>query len=307
MKKIFVLLLTSLLILSGCTSNSNTTPVATEVTIKHDLGTTVVPTNPEKVVIFDMGVLDTFNELELPVYGLPQSNVPSALAKYEGSDYKNAGTLFEPDYEALFNMEPELIIISGRAAEAYDQLSEIAPTIYVGTSNEAFMDSVYANLELFATIFPSHAETIETEITTLKADIKTLNDKASTEALKTLFVLANGDALSAYGSGSRFGMLYDDFGFPVVDESIEASTHGQEISFEYIANQNPGILVVMDRGVIVGSEVKAQDLLNNALVNSTDAAKNNKIVYVDAEVWYLMTGGLSATKTMVQELLPLFE
>ena len=60
-----------------------------------------LPKNPEKVVVFDFGILDTLDELGIEVAGLPQTNVPSYLSKYEDSKYANLGSLKEPDFEAI--------------------------------------------------------------------------------------------------------------------------------------------------------------------------------------------------------------
>ena len=49
--------------------------------------------NPEKVVVFDFGMLDTLDELGIEVAGVPQANVPSYLSKYEDSKYTNVGRL----------------------------------------------------------------------------------------------------------------------------------------------------------------------------------------------------------------------
>ncbi len=43
-------------------------------------------------------------------------------------------------------------------------------------------------------------------------------------------------------SGSRFGFVHDLFGFKQADDQIEASTHGQSVSYEYILEKNPGYL-----------------------------------------------------------------
>ncbi|GJM75014.1 hypothetical protein HMSSN036_72300 [Paenibacillus macerans] len=62
--------------------------------------------------------------------------------------------------------------------------------------------------------------------------------------------------MSAYGPGSRFGLIHDVFGVPAVDDTIEASTHGQSISFEYVAEKNPDYLFVVDRDAVVTEEGK---------------------------------------------------
>ena len=49
-----------------------------------------------------------------------------------------------------------------------------------------------------------------------------------------LLVLVNESKISAFGDGSRYGMVYQKFGFKPIDDSIKSSTHGQSVGFEYI-------------------------------------------------------------------------
>ena len=290
------------MVLVGCGSNKELEK--TELTITHNLGETAVVTNPEKVVIFDLGVLDMFDALDLPVTAVPKSNLSDNLKKYEGEDYLNAGTLFEPSFEDLAEHGPDLIIISGRAAKNYDELSKIAPTISLDTDNKDFMGSVYNRLDVIAQIFPESKAKIDKEVETLKTDIEAFKEKTGAIEGETLFLLANGDSISVYGPQSRFGMIYDDFGLaPLSKVTYDDSTHGQQVGFEFIGEHNPQTIVVMDRVVATGQEgVEGKDLLNNDLVNGTDAAKNDRIFYVDPFVWYLETGGLNSTKTMINEM-----
>lgn len=50
-------------------------------------------------------------------------------------------------------------------------------------------------------------------------------------------ILANDGALSAYGKGSRFGIIHEELGFPLSDEHIDTAVHGQKISFEYVVEK----------------------------------------------------------------------
>ena len=108
--------------------------------------------------------------------------------------------------------------------------------------------------------------------------------------------------LSAYGKGSRFGIVHDVLGVKVADDTIEVSTHGQEASFEYISKVNPDILFVVDRTAVVGGETAGSDTLDNDLVKGTNAGKNNKIIYLDPETWYLGGAGITSVKAMVEEV-----
>ena len=152
MKKFLILICTSLFIvvLTACGGTNegketDNNDQSDEVVVEHELGKTTVEKNPEKVVVFDFGSLDTLDKLGIDVSAVPQQNIPSYLEKYESDDYENVGGLKEPDFEKLAEINPDLIIISGRQADLYDQLSELAPTIYLGVDTTDYMASFEKN------------------------------------------------------------------------------------------------------------------------------------------------------------------
>lgn len=272
-----------------------------EMTIKHQLGETTVAKNPEKVVVFDFGILDTLDELGIEVAGLPQANVPSYLSKYEDSKYANLGTLKEPDFEAIHALQPDVIFISTRQADLYNEFSEIAPTVFVGLDYAHYMESFKGNMELVAELFGKEDE-MKAELADIDAQIAAIHEKASNNDSKALIVLGSEGKVSAYGPNSRFGLIHDVFGFTPADDKIEVSTHGQNVSFEYILETNPDVLFVIDRDAAVGGDASAKDSIENELVIKTNAYQNEKIVYLNADYWYLSGGGLLSMKEMVKEV-----
>ncbi|MFC0273338.1 siderophore ABC transporter substrate-binding protein [Metabacillus herbersteinensis] len=284
------------------TAAAETTADPEEITVTHDLGETTVTKNPETVVVFDFGTLDTLDKLGVEVAGVPQANIPSYLSKYEESKYENAGGLKEPDFEKINEMEPDLIIISGRQADAYEELSKIGPTIFLGVDTANYMDSFKKNANTLGEIFGKEAE-VEEELVKVEESIKALNETATASGKNALIILANEGKMSAYGAGSRFGILHDEFGFTPVDEKIEASTHGQSISFEYIVEKDPDYLFVVDRGAVVeGGDSSAKQVVENELVKQTKAFKDDNIIYLDANYWYLSGGGVVSVSEMVKEV-----
>ena len=63
------------------------------VTVVHQLGETEVKRNPKNIVVFDYGILDTLDELEVEVTGVAPSNLPTYLSEYNSEAYENVGTL----------------------------------------------------------------------------------------------------------------------------------------------------------------------------------------------------------------------
>jgi iron complex transport system substrate-binding protein len=285
----------------SATSSSDSTE-AEEITVKHELGEAVVPKNPKNVVVFDFGALDTLDKLGVEVAGVAKgSALPGYLSKYEDEKYENVGSLKEPDFETIYGMEPELILISGRQAAAYEELNKIAPTVFVGVDNANYMESFTHNVELLGEIFGKEDAAAE-ELSAINDKITEIQEITKADDKKGLLTLTTGGKVSAYGAGSRFGIVHDVFGVKQADENIEASTHGMNVTFEYIAEKNPDYLFIIDRDQAVGEEAKASEVFNNDLVNKTNASKEGKLIYLDPTVWYLSGGGLTSVAQQVDEV-----
>lgn len=110
-----------------------------------------VPVNPEKVISFDHGVTDSIRAIGGDISGIPMgSNVPEYLQELESGDVENIGSLFEPDFEKIYEMDPDVIFISGRASDNYEELSEIAPTVFLQVDNQNFMETFESNMNVLA-------------------------------------------------------------------------------------------------------------------------------------------------------------
>ena len=271
-----------------------------KIKITHQLGETEVPKNPSRVIVFDYGIADALNTLDVEIIGLPKSSLPSLLSKYEDGKYENVGSLKEPDMEKVYELKPDLIIMSGRLESYYEELNKIAPTIYLGVDNTDYLGSFKKNMETLGQIFDKEKE-VKAQVAKVEEAIGKVNEKA--EGVNALIALANDNAFSVYGEGSRFGIIHKEFGIEAVDKTIESSTHGQKASFEYILDKNPDYLFVIDRAAVTGGNTSAKEMFDNEIIKKTDAYKNGNIVYLDADVWYTISGGIESTQKMVEEVL----
>lgn len=273
---------------------------ASELSVTHTNGTTTVPRNPKKVVVLDMSVLDMMAALEVDVeVAAPVKSIPTYVTAYE--NVTNAGSIKEPDMEAIFEFEPDVIFISGRQADFYEQLNEIAPTIYLPLNADSYMSDFTSNVKIIGEIF-GKTEEAEKAVATIDTKVEEVKKLTKASDKKALIVLTNEGAMSAYGRGSRFGIVHDVLEVKEADTAIEVSTHGQEIGYEYLAQVNPDILFLVDRTAVTSGTVLASETLNNELVNGTTAAKDGKIITLDAECWYISSGGLTSVNKMIDEV-----
>lgn len=281
----------------------NCTPSQTSsetVTVKTARGDVAVPKNPECIVVYDLGMLDTLDALGVKVGGSVEKTnleyLKPALAKTQP-----LGTMFEPNYEGLNIYKPQLIITGSRGNKVFDELAKLAPTIEMTADTANMLTSAKERIDAFGQIFGKQAEADK-----LKAELDQAFAEAKTAAQgkgKGMVVLVNGGKMSTFGPESRLsGWLYKDIGISPADTDVKEGSHGQPISFEYIKEKNPDWLFVLDRSAAVGQEGQAaKDVLNNPLVAETTAWKKGQVVYLDAGT-YLAAGGVRQLKTAVKQV-----
>lgn len=312
MKKLVVsFLLVATVALAACGSNAGSTTsntktsggeVQSSLTVKDSNGEKIeVKQKPQKVVVFDNGSLDTLDALGVgdKVVGAATKNLPDYLAKYKEVD--SAGGLKEPDLEKINQMQPDLIIISGRQSDYQEELNKIAPTLYLAVDSSKPWESIQQNVQTLGKIF-DREDQAEAGLTDLTKKINEIKEKTSNLDQTALVTLVNEGQLSAYGSGSRFRLVHDVFGFKQADEHIEASTHGQSVSYEYVLDKNPGILFVVDRTKAIGGDDSKDNVAANELIVQTDAGKHHKVISLQPDVWYLSGGGLESMKLMIEDV-----
>lgn len=305
---LFIALVTAVVI-SACgnqsTSSKGSDSKDEQITVKHQLDKngTKVPKNPKKVVVFDFGSLDTLDKLGLDdkVAGLPKQALPKYLSKFKDDKYADVGSLKEPDFEKVAELDPDLIIISGRQSESYKEFSGIAPTIYLGVDTAKYMESFKSDAQTIGKIFDKEDE-VKDELATIDNSIEDLKKKAEKLNKNGLVIMANDGKISAFGSKSRYGLIHDVFGVTPADKNIKASTHGQSVSYEYISKTNPDYLFVIDRGTAIGETSSTKQVVENDYVKNVNAVKNDHVVYLDSATWYLSGGGLESMTQMIKEV-----
>lgn len=277
---------------------------ASAVTIQHFKGTSEFDSTPKRVVVLGNGSLDVLDRIGVKPVGAPHSLLPEYLADYKQTT-GNTGSVGEPDFEALFTLKPDVIIAENRMLRVYDDLNQIAPTVMFYVDNGQYWQDTQANWRMLGKLFDKQSE-VEALIAETQQQLDSASSKVAKQNLNALMLMNNGSNVAMFNKGSRFSIVFDDFGFAESTSKkvapIEGS-HGNLISFEYVADAQPEVIFILDREQAIGRSVgKAKELFNNPLVDSTPAAKNNKIVYIDPNAWYISGGGVTATQTMISDI-----
>jgi len=305
---------TTTLALLGATLFATATATAFE--LNHSEGTLTLENTPKKVVSFDVGVLDTLAALDVPVAGVPRSTYAGALARYQDSTI--VGTLFEPDYAVLRDIQPDLIIAGSRSLKAVPELSKLAPTISFNSDPAAFLKSFRETSLSLGKAFGKE-EQAAAALAAIDNNLKALHEANQGKTGAMLFTI-KGNVIP-HVPGDRFGYAYEVAGLksvlPAKDPNAPVAPRPEPNSPEAkaaaeqraqavaaIAAAEPDWLLVLDRGAINnGERTAAATLEQHPQLSQTRAFKAGRVVYVDPNGWYILGGGLNNMQAISASLL----
>ncbi len=277
-----------------------TASVADPLKIETYRGPADVSENPQRIAVFDVAAADTINALGVPIAG----TVDGLYVDYLDDVARDAtplGTFWEPDFEGVHALKPDLIIVGSRSSDQLDNMARIAPSIDMTIDQDLVGDAV-KRLRDYGRIFGKTDAAAGLE--------KKLDDRMSQAAQAAagkgdvLIVMTNGPKISAYGAGGRFGWLHKDLGLPEAAPEISTATHGEAISFEFIRDADPDWLVVVDRLAAIGQPGEAaQATLDNALVQQSKAWKSGQVIYLNAADIYIAGGGVQSMIRTLDDLI----
>lgn len=303
-----------------------------------------VPFDPQRIAILELASLDILDSLGVGdrVVGMASTSIDYLSAYSENTDLVPLGTIKEANLEAVMECEPDVIFIGGRLSSMYDDLSQIAPVVFLQTDTSAdgkgVIESVRDNATTIASMFGLEDE-VASKMEAFDQRIAALQEFA---AGKTAVVgMCTSGSFNVLGNDGRCSIIGREIGFDNVaaDAAAEQSehgskpegtgkqgnnqgesqgegksgeaiaavtaTHGNEASFETIVSLDPDYIFVMDRDAAIGTEGAqlAREIMDNELVQSMRAAQDDHIVYLEhPNVWYTAEGGITALDYMLTDL-----
>ncbi|WP_236045311.1 MULTISPECIES: siderophore ABC transporter substrate-binding protein [Pseudooceanicola] len=273
---------------------------AEALTLETAKGPITLKAVPKTLVVLDVAAIDTLAALDVPMAGVATPLFVSALEK-EVNDVPSVGTMFEADLEKVAALRPDLIITGLRAEAQNATLSRIAPVADMSIGDDAVADGL-ARLSAYAGLFDK-AEQAESLKVLLQAKLDEAKAQVAKNGGKVMILLANGPKVTAFGADSRFGWINSNLDWPQAVQGLEASRHGEPVSFEFIAQADPDTILVIDRGTTVGEGAQsAQQTLDNALVQGTKAWKTGKVVYLSTPEAYVGAGGVQSLMVTLDQI-----
>jgi iron complex transport system substrate-binding protein len=276
--------------------------------VRHAAGSTVVRSEPQKIVVLSGDQLDALCAL-----GLQSRIVAAALPdgfdsqpSYLGAavhDLPSVGTRSSPDLAAIRAARPDLILGSDALTpDAYPELTAIAPTVFTGAPGAAWEDNLRtvgaATWRAGAAIglvddFSAAAEKegADNDVTHFQASVVQLTDTTMRVFGPDSFP---GSVLAGVGVDRPAAQRFTDK--PYVEVGITEEDLGNSPDFS-IAD---GDLIYVSFASSAAKD-RAGDVMGSDAWKKLSANKDNRVFVVNNEVW--QTGeGIVAARGMLSDL-----
>lgn len=300
--------------LSGCDkkpaadANQGAQKLATPIMVKHELGTTSIAYHPQRAAVLDMNEADFLDQLSIPIAGMPKDYVPHFLQKYKDDQkVQDLGAIVQPNMERIYTLKPDIILMTPLQANQYQALSEIAPTVHYdinfNNSQQHHIEAIKAHLITLGQIF-NQQQLATQKVDALDAKLAEVRKITANRPEKALVVLHNNGAFSNFGVQSRYGFVFNAFGVKPASTVVDTSLHGQPISSEFIKQADPDILYIVDRTAVMEHRPTIDaERMSNPLLRQTKAWKNGKVVFVDADAWYITAASPTSMHILIDDVI----
>jgi iron complex transport system substrate-binding protein len=276
--------------------------------VQHQLGKTAVSKQPQRVAALDMNEVDFLDQLGVPVIGMPKDFIPHFLAKYQNAPrVQDLGSIVQPNLERVHAARPDLVLMTSLQASHYQELSQIAPTIQFDVdyrnSQSRHIEAIKEHLAMLGQIFGKQA-LARSKADALDARVQEARRTTQGRPEKALVVLHNNGAFSAFGPQSRYGFVFSALGVKPAGPATDTGLHGQPVSSEFIQQADPDILYVVDRTAVMEHR-PALDAkgMANPLLRQTKAWKSGRVVFADAQAWYVTAASPTSLAIVIDDVL----
>ncbi|MFJ8868422.1 ABC transporter substrate-binding protein [Streptomyces sp. NPDC102473] len=259
-------------------------------TLTHAMGTTTLESAPKRVVVLDVGEFDNVVSLGVEPVGYAPSEGDAAIPSYLRKDAGNpesVGTINSLNLERIAGLKPDLILGSRlRAADLYDELSKIAPTVFSIRPGFTWKENYLLNAAAL-----DRTAKAESQLAAYEAKAEKLGSDIGPDKPTVSMVRYMPDKIRLYAKASFIGTILQDVGLPrPANQQIDDLA--AEISSENIDEADADWIFT---GVYGDAKATRRDTARaNPLWRNLGAVKAGHAQDVPDETWYLGLGVTSA-------------
>ncbi|PRP49700.1 iron-dicitrate ABC transporter substrate-binding protein [Bacillus halotolerans] len=300
MKKTLIILTVLLLsvLTAACSSSAgHQNSEENKAAVTHDLGKTNVPEHPKRVVVLELGFIDTLLDLVITPVGVADDNKAKqlinkdVLKKIDG--YTSVGTRSQPSMEKIASLKPNLIIAdTTRHKKIYDQLKTIAPTIALHNLNADYQDTIDASLTIAKAV--GKEKEMEKKLTAHEEKVNETKRKISANSQSVLLIGNTNDTIMARDENFFTSRLLTQVGYQYAISTSDNKKTGNggdsvnmKMTLEQLLKTDPDVIILMTGKTDDIDADGKRPIEKNVLWKKLKAVKNGHVYHVDRQVWSL--------------------
>jgi iron complex transport system substrate-binding protein len=270
-------------------------------TVSHFMGETEIPEAPERVVVLDTGELDSMVALGIIPVGAVRAPVEDGLLDYLAPRLDGVtelvGTIDEPNLERIAALDPDLILSSAlRHEDLYDELSQIAPTVFTETVGVVWKENFALHAEAVG-LEEEAAEMLAAYEERAAALAQGLTDELGELPAVSIVRFLPGET-RLYQKASFIGTVLEDVGLPR-PESQDVDDFALVISEEQIELADGDVIFVTSYGP--AEESTQGEFTTNPLWDRLTAVQAGQVYEVPDDTWMLGIG-VGAANVVLDDL-----
>lgn len=278
MNKIAKYLLLSLMLFVGCTKEVKERIINSSINVTDDLGVVFRSnTSPQKIISLAPNLTEMIYELGLDsllIGDTKYCNYPE-----EAKQIEKVGDLLTVDYEKIIVLNPDLIFITteGNSKESYEKLLKLGFKVFV--SNPRNFEGIKKTFLDISEIFGVE-EIAKTKISKWDERIQNIEKESSTiESKRGMFLVSLKPVMLA-GQNTFVNEFLKTVGIKNIVTDSKANY--PIFSREEILQRNPQIII----HTIFNKDANTEISENYPEWKKIDAVKNQRIIFVDADLFF---------------------
>ncbi|MBC1225151.1 iron-siderophore ABC transporter substrate-binding protein [Nostoc sp. UCD121] len=271
--------------------------------IKHELGESCIPFNPQRIIVTDQESLEILVALGLKPIAATTANrvgnkAPILKGKIDG--IIDLGKESQPNLEKIVKLSPDLIVGFSWSPQNYQLFSQIAPTVSIEYRENAWKETLLQVAKIV-----DKAQEAEKLLAEYEQRIENLSLNFA-EKFKN-----KGISIMRFYTSIQFTQFLNNLSFAVAilnelklsiplaqrQVSIGASVSYNNVSLERVdLLESDAMFIALDPG----SEENFQKYQNSPLWQTLNVAKNNRVYTVDSGYWIF--GNILSANAILDDL-----
>ncbi len=257
--------------------------------IKHELGESCIPNNPQNIIVTDQESLEILVALGLkPIAATTANRVgnKAPILKEKIAGIIDLGKEGQPNIEKIVKLRPDLIIGFFITPQNYQIFSQIAPTVSIDDYTETGWKKTLIQVAYIVDKTPEAEQLLERYQQRI-ADLRLKFDQKLRNTEITIM---------RFYTNIQFTQFLNQSSFPVsILEELKLSiplaqrqlSRGANVSYENVSLERVDLLEAdaMFIALDPGSEENLQKYQNNPLWQKLNVVKNNRVYTVDSGYW----------------------